>query len=818
VAKDVKFIIKAQDSASSVLDKVAASGKKAASDINGAFGGLRGVFSSLTGVVGTLAAVAGGMAFQNIVETTVNWALESNKLAQALGSTVEQASIYKVAMETLGIDQETMEKAALRLGKTLGTNEDAFKRLGIATRDSTGHLRATTEIMPEVNRALADMKAGTDRNIAAQEIYGKSWSEIRELLKLTPAAMDEAKEAAERLHLVVGAEGVQQAREYKKNMNELGLVAKSLEVQFGNVLLPMLVKFGSYIGENAPVLVSAFSYSLQFVVKVAQTVGEYVGLVAYRIYSLGAIAKDIVTGNWAEAKADWRNMANAEIDYLKKQKERWSTWDDSSKKPKSTEPAGNRLEPDTTAEAEAEEKKYLDNIKNTIAGVKECTSAVRDLGKERLQAANEIFSEKLKDEIDLYKEGARAAGDLIKPLRRYNVEANNIFNQRLADEKSALGKLGSLYEEFKKKVSLTAQTKEARVAGVDILKAYKDTALGIISVEQERYKTLLAGERQYANIVRGLIMEKRQEIKDLQKSIDDANKVFDENRRSALQGSHVSGQFRYLDNSLDPYEKRAALIDELRRKELEYNAISDPAERKTKLMSLVAEWEKLGEAVEITTKKTKTHADFQGFSLDGFIPEITEVTESTQTLITKEESLAQVARERERIQKEVMSGAQGELQALEAAHQSSLEKMEGYKAKLQELDGVLKNMTQTITIDLKVNGMEQIQAIQNLLAGAGGAVADSSQARLPFDGPKASGGPVRPNSLYVVGERGPEILRMGSQGGTIIPNNQLGGSSITIGSVSVVVQGGDTGQATAREIARKLWPEFKKLAANERSG
>ena len=48
-----------------------------------------------------------------------------------------------------------------------------------------------------------------------------------------------------------------------------------------------------------------------------------------------------------------------------------------------------------------------------------------------------------------------------------------------------------------------------------------------------------------------------------------------------------------------------------------------------------------------------------------------------------------------------------------------------------------------------------------------------------FFGARASGGPVSAGGAYVVGERGPEILQMGSKGGNIIPNNEIGGGGTT---------------------------------------
>jgi len=54
---------------------------------------------------------------------------------------------------------------------------------------------------------------------------------------------------------------------------------------------------------------------------------------------------------------------------------------------------------------------------------------------------------------------------------------------------------------------------------------------------------------------------------------------------------------------------------------------------------------------------------------------------------------------------------------------------------------------------------------------------------------RANGGPVSAGGAFVVGEKGPELLQMGSRGGNIIPNNQLGGGTTNIVNVSVDASG-----------------------------
>jgi hypothetical protein len=63
----------------------------------------------------------------------------------------------------------------------------------------------------------------------------------------------------------------------------------------------------------------------------------------------------------------------------------------------------------------------------------------------------------------------------------------------------------------------------------------------------------------------------------------------------------------------------------------------------------------------------------------------------------------------------------------------------------------------TVTVHVSVTGTERLDATGHRIGGY-----------------RAAGGPVYPNTSYVVGEHGPEILQMGNQAGKVIPNNQLG--------------------------------------------
>ncbi len=88
-----------------------------------------------------------------------------------------------------------------------------------------------------------------------------------------------------------------------------------------------------------------------------------------------------------------------------------------------------------------------------------------------------------------------------------------------------------------------------------------------------------------------------------------------------------------------------------------------------------------------------------------------------------------------------------------------------------------------------------------------------------FGGGRAMGGPVGANKAYLVGEQGPEILRMGNQSGNITPNHKLGGMGSTSVVVNVDASGGsevegDEGQA--RVLGKVVAMAVKNQIANER--
>ncbi len=83
---------------------------------------------------------------------------------------------------------------------------------------------------------------------------------------------------------------------------------------------------------------------------------------------------------------------------------------------------------------------------------------------------------------------------------------------------------------------------------------------------------------------------------------------------------------------------------------------------------------------------------------------------------------------------------------------------------------------------------------------------------VPTRGGRASGGPVEGGAAYLVGEHGPEIVRMGRDG-NVIPNQQLAaGGGMHIGAITITVQGGQTNEETAAAMKKELLTTMQQIA------
>lgn len=220
-------------------------------------GQISGVFNQMNGhIKAAFAVLAGGSVLKESVEATQKFTGESIKLARVLGTTATEASTLTVALGDIYADTDTYTAAAGKLAKELRSNEGALQDMGLKTRDAHGALRPLKDLMMESIQVVNGYKQGIDRNIAAQQMWGKGAEEASALLKLNNKVMEEAAAKQRDLGLVIGQENVQASKAYKAAMNDAGDVMLALQKAVGDALLPVLTQLGVWLSDVGPAAVT----------------------------------------------------------------------------------------------------------------------------------------------------------------------------------------------------------------------------------------------------------------------------------------------------------------------------------------------------------------------------------------------------------------------------------------------------------------------------------------------------------------------------------------------------------------------------------
>ena len=304
------------------MDKVVSASRNAQRQIETHINSIGSAFGKLTGMIGTVTAIlAGGAAFGAAIAATKEWNGEVGALARQLGINTEQASAMNVALRHLGIDQQTVTNAVDKLTHSMASNAQAFEVLGVETKDVNGAWRSTGEVLPEVMDKLRGIHNITQQNIAGQQIFGKGWSEVKGMLKLTSAELENARQKVKDLHLETDPSKI---KEYKTSMNDLKLITTSLEVQMGNALLPVLAQVGKYLGEEGPVMGQVFARVLQTIAASGMTVWEVLKAVGKTIGAVAAAATEAAHGNFSGAKAVLKDIVDENVSSVDRIKNIWA--------------------------------------------------------------------------------------------------------------------------------------------------------------------------------------------------------------------------------------------------------------------------------------------------------------------------------------------------------------------------------------------------------------------------------------------------------------------------------------------------------------
>jgi hypothetical protein len=560
---------------------------QATSGVKSATGEIQGSFNSLSSTISNLKApflaitaiLAGGAMFKSAIDATVKWNSEVGKLARTMGITTGEASVLKVALHTLGIDQDVYTGTAQRMVRQIAAGGKGFEKLGLDVKDSHGKLKPMPQLMEEAIAKINSMEGGTNKLTAAQMLFGRGAAESAALLRLTSERMKEAKKEAEELHMIVGPDGVAKTREYQESMRKLDLIGQSLSIQIGNVLLPIMTKLGAWLGKTGPAMAEGLAIALKalvtnfFILKAAVEVSVSVayGLLMSLWHILSSIGKALykvfsldIKGAWQELKSGWNDLvvdvkAGAEVMYesVKKAGEDiGELWDD--KKPQDGKDGNSGTDTVDTDEGKDNSAEILAAFKLQLEKKKDAeqnwftwsTQRELEFWQEKLNhvdKGSKAYAAILTEENKLRRKLAEEEQAKLKAdfdLRMTKAKADSMERVTLAIQeaeriKGVYGADSKAYIEALKRVEEEQARHQEKMKAVDrlIAEGKRDALLAGIDLEEE-----LVSQQAEANVI-----SRTQELAKLREFENARFKIkLDEARREA-------------ELEQDPEKKQAAL-------------------------------------------------------------------------------------------------------------------------------------------------------------------------------------------------------------------------------------------------------------------
>ena len=142
-------------------------------------------------------------------------------LSKQYGVSTDEIQKFKYAQELVDVDMNSMLGSMQRMTKQMGSNNSAFADLGVSITNADGSMRDATTVWYEVLTALSQVENETQRDILAQELFGRSAAELAGIVDDGGAALKAYGIEAEEAGVILSADGVAAANEFNDAMDRL---------------------------------------------------------------------------------------------------------------------------------------------------------------------------------------------------------------------------------------------------------------------------------------------------------------------------------------------------------------------------------------------------------------------------------------------------------------------------------------------------------------------------------------------------------------------------------------------------------------------
>jgi hypothetical protein len=241
-------------------------------EADGAMGKMKAGFGAAMDTMkanaGAFAAAAGaailGFAVKAIGEFQ-DLALAAGKFADSTNVAVEEASAFIEVAGDLGIEASVIEKSINKMNLAIAKGGKEFNALGVEIAYNEKGLIDTNETFLRTVDAINSIADGTVKTQYATAVFGKSWMEMSELVKMGSSGLRAALRSVSQ-EKIINPDELRKARELRAAQDALGDAFQDVALKVGSVLVPALTRL---LELTAPLF-----NGLEYVAKGARMVGD----------------------------------------------------------------------------------------------------------------------------------------------------------------------------------------------------------------------------------------------------------------------------------------------------------------------------------------------------------------------------------------------------------------------------------------------------------------------------------------------------------------------------------------------------------------
>ena len=240
--KDVLVLV---DKVSAPLKKIQGNTDKLRDKMSKLTGGLKKVGGALAAVGATVGVVGG--AILRGANQVAEMGDRIDKMSQKIGMSRKSFQEWDYIMSQNGGNVETLQMGFKTLvtqieGVQKGSKDSikAFRDLGIQVKDNNGKFRSADEVFNDTIRSLQKIENPTQKMILANRLFGRSAAELRPLLNQEAQAVDDLRNKANSMGLIISDEDVANSVKFKDTMDTF---TRFFQAKFATVMMKLMPEF-----------------------------------------------------------------------------------------------------------------------------------------------------------------------------------------------------------------------------------------------------------------------------------------------------------------------------------------------------------------------------------------------------------------------------------------------------------------------------------------------------------------------------------------------------------------------------------------------